>query len=346
MIVRLSLGCEDDAMSLRAAALLAVCLIMLSPAAWAAKSTPRGHGGCCRVAAGTPVTIELVDQVSSNAQKAGDRFALRLAAPLVVDGRVVLRAGTPGVGEVIESTGPRIGGKPAKLVLAASYLKAGRRQVPLNGLQLAGPGRSRAKISQGLGVAGLAVAPLGIVGIVLPGGDVAFPPGTEATAKVAAAVTLPPLGRASARDIAAGAPRAGAEASESEGPIAIPPPPPGEGQVVFFRPKSRLSLGEWFKVREDGQELGKLANGAYFVHVTPPGVHTYTAKLEPELKDHLRLKIDAGETYFVEGAVTGGLAIGAADLSPSTRERFNKAAKDLKMAEEAGAEPRPATPPQ
>jgi hypothetical protein len=316
----------------KACALALLLALIVTPSPAASRSHPPNRGACCRVPAGTPVKVELVDQVSSAAQKPGDTFALRLAAPLVVDGRVVLRAGTPGVGQVIESAGPRIGGKAAKVVLAASYLTAGRARVPLNGLQLARSGRDRSKVSQGLGVAGLAVAPLGVVGIVVPGGDVVIPSGAVGAAKVASAVTLPPLGRASPQDIAAAAAVAHDAGVAAQGPIAIPPPPEGRGQVVFFRPKSRLSVGEWFNVREDGQALGKLTNGTYFIQVTPPGVHTYTAKLEPELKDHLRINVDSGETYFVEGAVTGGLVIGAADLSPSTRERFNKAAKDLKLA--------------
>jgi hypothetical protein len=308
-------------------------ILILAPAAAAASRAP-SRAACCRVAAGTTVQVELVDQVSSEVQKTGDTFALRLAAPLVVDGRVVLRAGAPGVGEVIQSAGPGIGGKPAKMVLAASYLKSGHARVPLNALQLARPGRDRSKASQAVGLSGLAFAPLSIVGIVLPGGEVVIPSGTVATAKVASAVTLPPLGRASRREIAAASSAASdAAALEAEGPIAIPPPPRGQGQVVFFRGKTRLGTGQWFNVREDGKALGKLSNGAYFVHATRPGVHTYTAKLEPELKEHLTLKVDAGETYFVEGALTGGLVIGAANLSPSNRERFNKAATSLKLAD-------------
>jgi hypothetical protein len=114
--------------------------------------------------------------------------------------------------------------------------------------------------------------------------------------------------------------------------IEIPPPPAGEGQVVFFRRKTLLGTGQWFNVREDGRALGKLTNGAYFVQVTDPGLHTYTAKTEPELKDHLELEVDRGETYFVEGTLTKGLVIGVADLSPSDRAAFAAASKDLKLA--------------
>jgi hypothetical protein len=61
-------------------------------------------------------------------------------------------------------------------------------------------------------------------------------------------------------------------------------------------------------------------------------LHTYTATLEPELKDRLKLDVDVGETYFVEGTLTAGLVIGAADLSPSNLAKFNKVAQDLKPA--------------
>ncbi|HKR88714.1 MAG TPA: hypothetical protein VJS38_11125 [Phenylobacterium sp.] len=305
-------------------------LLMIAAPPEALAHPPRRD--CCHVAAGTPVEVELVNQVSSAVQKSGDKFAVRLAAPLIVNGKVVLPAGTPGVGEVLQSSGPQIGGKPAKMVLTASHLTYEHRRIALNALQLARPGSNNSKTSQLVGLSGMAFGPLHIVGIVVPGGEVVFRPGTVATAKVAATITLPPLEAASAREIAATSHATDAVAQETVGPIAIPPPPRGQGQVVFFRPKSVLGTGQWFNVREGDQPLGKLTNGAYFVHPTTPGVHTYTAKLEPELKDHLTLKVDAGETYFVEGLLTGGLVIGAADLSPASRDRFNAAAKDLKLA--------------
>lgn len=314
------------------AALAALAVMAFTPGVAAAR------GACCRIAAGTPVQVELVETLSSASQKAGDTFAFRLAAPLLVDGMVVLPAGTRGQGEVIQSSGPGIGGKPAKLVLAAKYLEARGRRVPLEALQLSRPGRDRSRTSQLVGFSGMAFAPMRFVGIVVPGGQAEFHPGTVANAKVASAITLPPLRRASRHDLAAAAETDGPAKPETPAPIAIAAPPRGQGQVVFFRPKSLTGVGQWFKVREDGKELGKLSNGAYFVEAVRPGVHTYTARLEPELKDHLKLKIDAGETYFVEGALTGGLLLSAADLSPSTYDQFEKAAGKLKPA--GAVEPR------
>jgi hypothetical protein len=102
--------------------------------------------------------------------------------------------------------------------------------------------------------------------------------------------------------------------------------------VVFFRRKSLLGTGLWFNVRENGKALGKLTNGAYFIQTTPPGQHSYTATSEPEFKDSLKLEVDVGETYFVEGTLTKALVIGAADLSPSDRAAFASASKHLKLA--------------
>jgi hypothetical protein len=308
--------------------------LALSTAPALAQHPPRS-ASCCRVPAGAQVDVELVDPVSTKAQKSGDTFALRLAAPLIVNGEVVLRTGTPGVGEVIESARPGMGGKAAKLVLAARYLSSRHVRVPLQGLQLAAAGRDNSRAAQAASLSGIAFAPLGFIGLAVKGGEVVFPPGTRATAKVADDMVLPPLGRASRQamaDAARTASAADVAASDVGGSIDIPPPPAGEGQVIFFRNKSLLGAGQWFNVREAGKALGKLTNGAYFIQVTTPGPHTYTATEEPEFKDRLKLEVDPGETYFVEGTLTKGVVIGVADLSPSDRATFDKHSSELKAA--------------
>jgi hypothetical protein len=297
--------------------------------------TPHTHvrKSCCLVPAGTVVQVELTDQVSTKVKKPGDRFALRLSAPLIVNGRILLRAGTPGVGQVVESARPGIGGKPAELVLAARYLTRRRVRVPLEGLQLAAAGHDNSRTAQIVGLSGFAFAPLGFAGLAVKGGDMTFASGTSATAKVTSDIVLPSLGDAPAN---AATPTAVAlRASVESGPVlagatVIPPPPPGQGQVIFFRKKSLTSIGQWFRVREGDKTVGKLSNGVYFVHVTAPGEHTYSAAFEPELKDKLKIEVDPGETYFVQGTTTVGLVVGAADLSPSTRADFQKASKHLK----------------
>jgi hypothetical protein len=284
---------------------------------------------CCRVPAHAAVAVELAEAVGTKTQHAGDTFKLRLAAPLIVNGRVVLKRGTPGVGRVIESSGPGFGGKAAKLVLAASYLQVGARHVPLQGLQVSASGHDNAGAAQAIGMTGLVLGPVGLVGMAVRGGDVQIPEGTQATAQLSAGAVLPPLGRPTAAERQAAAEVLAAPSPDS-GPIAVPPPPPGQGQIVFFRPYSLLGTGQWFNVRENGGALGKLTNGAYFVQWVEPGEHTYTATEEPEFKDSLKLQVDPGQTYYVQGALTKGVVLGAADLVPSDRAAFEKAAKGLK----------------
>ena len=317
-----------DAVCLAALCLVAACLFLFAPAAMAQQPTRTAAAArCCRVPAGTVVMVELAEPVSTKTHKPGDTFALRLAEPVVVQGQIVLRAGDAGIGEVVESAKPGLGGKSAKLVLAARSLSApGGADLPLKGLQLSGAGKGHETAATALGIGGIVFLPAGIAGIALHGGDVTFPAGVHATAKLVSTVTLRSLGRApkGAGKIAAPV--------DAVGPIDIPAPPAGQGQVIFFRKKSILGTGQWFNVREDGKALGKLVNGAYFVQPEAPGAHTFTAKTEPEFRDKLTLKIDAGETYFVEGILTKGVVICVADLTPSDRIAFNAAAKDLKPA--------------
>jgi hypothetical protein len=323
-----------NGLGIRITALCAVFALAAAPAV-----ARRHSGACCHVPAGTAVEVELTQVVSTKTEKAGDSFTLRLAEPLIVEGRIVLPAGAPGVGEVVESAKPGLGGKSAKLVLAARYLHPGGQRVSLVALQLSAAGRDNSMAAQAVGLTGIAFAPLGFIGLAIHGGDVTFPIGTRASARLAGDVFLGSLGPASHEDqAAANSAAAGAAQVAAAGSLDIPPPPAGEGQVVFFRRKSIMGTGQWFNVRENGAALGKLTNGAYFVQPAGPGQHTYTAKTEPELKDKLTLEIDAGETYYVEGTLTKGVVIGTADISPSDRAAFESAAADLKPAPPPTAE--------
>jgi hypothetical protein len=288
------------------------------------------------VPAGTPVAVELVAPLSTADAQTGDLFKLRLAAPVIVDDQIVIPAGAEGVGQVVQSSGPGIGGKGAKLVVSAESLTVFGGAIKLQAMQLTATGKDHSAASGALGLAGLAFMPLGIVGIALTGGDIEIPAGTVAAAKTGESVTLRPYRRASAQDYQRvravfGAPPA------TRGWIDIAPPPAGLGQVVFYRPKSVLNV-QWFNVRENGEALGKLTNGAYFVTGLTPGVHSFTAKSEPELKDHLNLKIAPGETYYVEATMTHGLVLGAAELVPSEKARFDAVSGDLQHATEVRAD--------
>jgi hypothetical protein len=147
------------------------------------------------------------------------------------------------------------------------------------------------------------------------------------------ATDAPAANRAVAADTNSAATNSTAEAAQPPAAaqtVTVASPPDGKGQVVFFRKKAFEGAAVWFKVRENGQELGQLNNGAYFVAVEDPGAHSFTAATEN--KDTLKLQVDPGETYYVEGRVTMGFFIGEANLSPSDSDTFQKDANHLKLA--------------
>jgi len=145
-----------------------------------------------RIPAGTVVVIELAQAVSSRTQKGGDRFALRLAEPLVIDGKTAIPAGATGYGEVVDAAGGGVYGRPAKLILAAREIDYQGVKITLHGFHMDAAGRD----SSHTAVALSAVPDVGLLAILIPGGEVNHPPGTRANAKVSFDVVLPALASA------------------------------------------------------------------------------------------------------------------------------------------------------
>ena len=142
----------------------------------------------CRLKAGTVVAIELAEQVGTKQRKPGDTFALRLAQPLIVDGRTVVPAGAAGLGQVIDAASGGAFGRPAKLILAARYIEHDGVRVPLHALHLGGGGKDNGNLATALSAAPY----VGLLAVAIPGGNVEFPAGTQARAKVAVDVSFCP----------------------------------------------------------------------------------------------------------------------------------------------------------
>ena len=102
----------------------------------------------------------------------------------------------------------------------------------------------------------------------------------------------------------------------------------GSGTVIFFRPSKFVGAAVGFKVRENGQELGKLRNGKYFVLQVAPGVHQY--EVHSETKDVLTLEVEAGQTYYVQGVLGVGIVAGRPNLTPSDASTFEGMKAKLK----------------
>lgn len=100
----------------------------------------------------------------------------------------------------------------------------------------------------------------------------------------------------------------------------IAPPPAGKGQVVFFREKKFKGAAIHFKVREGDAELGKLGSGDYFVVPVDPGSHSFA--VQTEAKDNLDIKVEAGQTYFVQASISMGFLAGHPHLAASDEASF------------------------
>lgn len=112
-------------------------------------------------------------------------------------------------------------------------------------------------------------------------------------------------------------------------PIALPQPPAGKGQIVFFRPGG-MGFAVGCSVNENGQKVSSLGAGRYFIMVAAPGRHEFTAK--SEAKDTLALEVEADETQFASCKIKMGIMIGRPDIRPSTEADFRKSSK-LKLVD-------------
>lgn len=121
-------------------------------------------------------------------------------------------------------------------------------------------------------------------------------------------------------------------------PVAIPAPPAGKGQIVFYRTGTIMGAAMGCAVNEGGQKISSLGSGRYFVLVTEPGRHEYTVK--SEAKDVLALEVEADETQYAMCRIKMGIMAGRPDLRPSTRDEFVKSGTDrIVDAEDMGPAP-------
>jgi hypothetical protein len=129
------------------------------------------------------------------------------------------------------------------------------------------------------------------------------------------------------------APAAMAE-EKAEAALKIPSPPPGKGQVVFYRTGGLSGAALGCAVFDVGAQdkLSSLGAGKYFILVSDPGPRSFTVK-SLETKDALTLEIEEGETQFVRCKIKTGFMSGRADIGPSTETEFRAKHKNPKMVD-------------
>ncbi len=144
----------------------------------AAGSAPLSGIEALTIAAKTIVEIEITQSLDSKTTKPGERFTIRLAEPIIVDGRTLVPAGMTGEGEVIHAAKARFGGKAGELVLAARYIDCGAVRVPLGYFKFGAAGENRT----GTALAASLLVP--IAGFFIAGGEMRVTPGVRANARV------------------------------------------------------------------------------------------------------------------------------------------------------------------
>jgi hypothetical protein len=158
----------------------------IQPADIATVAVPAPAPPCCKIAALTPVDLEIVTAASSTTSHQGQQIEIRLFEPLSVGGRVVLPAGTTGYAEVIQVSHRSVGGRPGELTLGLPYLTLGGQRIGLKRLRFGSlPAADRTQ------QAVIAMALVGIAGGLFTGGSVDIKSGTRANAVVTADTFIP-----------------------------------------------------------------------------------------------------------------------------------------------------------
>ena len=145
------------------------------PANVAAASGMPVHNAILR--AGTSVPMRTLAELTTKGKrlKVGHRFNLEVAEPVMVDGQVVIPAGSPGVGEVTHVRNKGMWGKSGGIEARVVYVRAGDRQIRLSG-QMDDKG-----VTGTAGVVGAVIA-VPLAGFFVTGTSAVIPAGSPVTA--------------------------------------------------------------------------------------------------------------------------------------------------------------------
>lgn len=124
--------------------------------------------------AGTPIQLRMLEEVTTKkkAARVGQRFMMEVAAPVEINGVVVIPAGTPAWGEITEVRNKGMWGKSGKLTARLLYVRVDGRQIRLTGTF------DDKGVTGTAGVVG-AVALIPVAGFFMTGTSATFPKGAE-----------------------------------------------------------------------------------------------------------------------------------------------------------------------
>lgn len=138
-----------------------------------------------RIPAGTVLQVELTEALSSETNLPQQTFGLRLAEPIVIDGREVVPAGVAGGGEIIDAHPSAFGGRQGRLILSGRFIEIGGQRARIRAMQVNAAGEDRSGAAVAVGIL------VGVPAFLVQGGEVRIPAGTRASARLAADVDVP-----------------------------------------------------------------------------------------------------------------------------------------------------------
>lgn len=127
--------------------------------------------------AGTPVVLKTLNNLTTKGKhlNVGDRFSLEVAEPVLLNGRIVIAAGTNAVGEVTSVRNKGMWGKSGNIETRLLYITTNDRKIRVTG----------SVGDKGVKAGGGAIATSAIVflpaGFFMTGTSAVIPPGTAVT---------------------------------------------------------------------------------------------------------------------------------------------------------------------
>ncbi|WP_394727193.1 hypothetical protein [Altererythrobacter sp. GH1-8] len=157
----------------------------------------------------------------------------------------------------------------------------------------------------------------------------------EEPAEEAAEAAMETAEEAAETVMEAEAPAKPANVAPEGSPHFIPAPPPGKGQIVFYR-SSAMGFAVGCTVNQGDKDnkvkISSVGSGRYVIVTADPGKQEYWTK--SEAKDALTVLVEEGETQYVECRIKMGFMVGRPDLSPSDAAEFVEKGAKLKMVDD------------
>lgn len=114
--------------------------------------------------AGTPITVQLNQEISSENYSTGQVISARVMNDVKVDDKVVIPAGSPVKGQVVSVEDPKGVGKPGVIsIMISSVLAVDGTQVQLSSTNITKEGEDKKALAWGLGAVGCITTVIGFV---------------------------------------------------------------------------------------------------------------------------------------------------------------------------------------